>query len=892
MARWLITVAFVAVATLSLAGAGSAQPITAHSSTDDTLTGLLVGSVAEGQIGDGAADGDYELGIGQVFGAPLLTSNFSWESGTTYDWTLTNVPGSFGGSVEFTFNGVTNRMGTAIPFNSFFIRTNAELPGTSVSVTQLRIGGPPGGDGGTAAIFETANPKQQATSSANGNSAPLDILKISNVTLTSGFTLSGRARLVFTGAIPQPEGSELAFEVFAAVSDPNDSDGDGVPNAQDNCPSRANASQTDNDGDGLGDACDNCPFVANPPGPDGIQANEDGDIFGDACDNCPLSCSPVGGGTCKINDGTNTDGDIWGDRCDNCPGVANDDQADDDGNGKGNLCDDNTIVWTNIASSNDPGGEGAGANSAEAFRATTTTVELSIDCSADIAFANIGINLTNTNTSFLDFSGCATLGGPNPPTERLCTGANADELGGTISFDSSVVGPGITSVGDPPVVADPPGVPPGMVILQLRGRASIDGGLPGDLICQALDENVPLGVLRLEDFVVGTNPLSNAGFDNFSPPLTQLVGPGGAIPDEQVVFQVNPPGAAKISVRLRPAENDTTGQRYELSIIVDVPADGLQKVSKLAFGLTATEPVAPGAMVFGQCNDPAPPGTPIAGLDSLLGCTGPNPDLGGNVSTPSLLIPNAGDGGAPFIGTYTVGPDDGEGLPMASTRLPNTLYVALDSAFEQGSDPGLNGIGDSQVVGFVLFNAPVDPPQITFQGTEELPGFENGPVVSAIPGDITADNITLINTFSSSNDTDEDGEPDDLDNCSRVPNGGQENTGGVGFVTGGANFDAIGDACQCGDPGRDGVADNGSAAGAGEGFDPQDDVVGCQEALSGVALPEAESSDFCKVTTTEGEFSIIDVLVLEADTSVPGSSGLGDPKTGSLQSCGAVEGSL
>ncbi len=73
---------------------------------------------------------------------------------------------------------------------------------------------------------------------------------------------------------------------------PTDSDGDGVPDASDNCPNVANASQTDTDGDGLGDACDldddddgvpdasdNCPTTPNPS-----QANFDGDALGDACD--------------------------------------------------------------------------------------------------------------------------------------------------------------------------------------------------------------------------------------------------------------------------------------------------------------------------------------------------------------------------------------------------------------------------------------------------------------------------------------------------------------------------------------------------------------------------------------------------------------------------------
>ena len=71
-----------------------------------------------------------------------------------------------------------------------------------------------------------------------------------------------------------------------------DSDGDGVPDVTDNCPSTANADQTDYDADGVGDACDfdddndgvpdasdNCRLVANP-----AQTDTDHDGVGDACD--------------------------------------------------------------------------------------------------------------------------------------------------------------------------------------------------------------------------------------------------------------------------------------------------------------------------------------------------------------------------------------------------------------------------------------------------------------------------------------------------------------------------------------------------------------------------------------------------------------------------------
>jgi hypothetical protein len=60
-----------------------------------------------------------------------------------------------------------------------------------------------------------------------------------------------------------------------------DTDGDGVPDSIDNCPTVPNPDQHDHDGDGRGDVCDVCPHLVDAGG------DADGDGVGDACDPRP-----------------------------------------------------------------------------------------------------------------------------------------------------------------------------------------------------------------------------------------------------------------------------------------------------------------------------------------------------------------------------------------------------------------------------------------------------------------------------------------------------------------------------------------------------------------------------------------------------------------------------
>lgn len=70
-----------------------------------------------------------------------------------------------------------------------------------------------------------------------------------------------------------------------------DRDGDGVPDATDNCPDVANPDQHDEDGDQIGDACDLCPHLPATPGMPELDTDHDG--IGDDCDPNPGAIDQV-----------------------------------------------------------------------------------------------------------------------------------------------------------------------------------------------------------------------------------------------------------------------------------------------------------------------------------------------------------------------------------------------------------------------------------------------------------------------------------------------------------------------------------------------------------------------------------------------------------------------
>lgn len=84
------------------------------------------------------------------------------------------------------------------------------------------------------------------------------------------------------------QGSRNDTWEFLGPGEPPDSDGDGIPDDQDNCALVSNVDQIDVDDDQIGDSCDDCPTVH-----DTDQDDSDGDGIGDACECINTVCTAL-----------------------------------------------------------------------------------------------------------------------------------------------------------------------------------------------------------------------------------------------------------------------------------------------------------------------------------------------------------------------------------------------------------------------------------------------------------------------------------------------------------------------------------------------------------------------------------------------------------------------
>ena len=134
----------------------------------------------------------------------------------------------------------------------------------------------------------------------------------------------------------------------------SDTDGDLIPDNEDNCPSTANNDQSDIDNDGLGDVCDD-------------DIDNDGILNGD----------------------------------DNCPETANPDQIDSNNNGIGDPCDIECGIFGSVDTpvvipDNSPIGANSSITVTDAFTITDVNVTVNITHTYD---ADLTISLTSPNGS-------------------------------------------------------------------------------------------------------------------------------------------------------------------------------------------------------------------------------------------------------------------------------------------------------------------------------------------------------------------------------------------------------------------------------------------------------------------------------------------------------------
>jgi formylglycine-generating enzyme required for sulfatase activity len=104
-------------------------------------------------------------------------------------------------------------------------------------------------------------------------------------------------------ALPPADAADAAPDTGPVPPDaspdagPPDQDGDGVPDATDDCPGTPDPQQADRDGDGAGDACDPC-----PDGGDAVDADGDGRLACNECDDTDPHAFPGAVETCNGKD--------------------------------------------------------------------------------------------------------------------------------------------------------------------------------------------------------------------------------------------------------------------------------------------------------------------------------------------------------------------------------------------------------------------------------------------------------------------------------------------------------------------------------------------------------------------------------------------------------------
>lgn len=792
---------------------------------------------------DGPAEAELRLGndwnarLGPVSHAPTPGEKvlFTFENGQPTPFSLQYfpphgaVPPEYVLSVGELAELVLEKGAAGALVDVLMLRAETDVPGASVALVNPKLVVPAAaGQGGSLAVPVGAS-----------DASPEQILSLSGPDLRQGFTF--RASIVFSWAEPLPPDPVVRLRLRTQRADDidDDRDRDGVPNDEDNCPDTANTDQADLDGDGFGDACDNCVAIANPS-----QSDRDEDGFGEACDTCPFNCTvnplEASGEDCANPEQADPlfddpDGDGLGRICDNCPDKANpQQQPGDPTTPQGRACEPPGGALQSGGGSSAIGG---GGKAGEQESLPSDTYRVVVDCGGnDLTAANLAIRVPQygsrvnavsfgVDRSSFDFnSGCTPDIFSIDQAISLCTDA-AGLDGSLLQLDPDpVLPPGHPAsrqtIVRGPDVLEPMGIDRNIVILQLFGNRTV-AGFTDKILCLE-GEKVDVGLLRFDATPSGLPGITTDGLGAFSPPLPPLdIADGGTVPVEGLRFTTGPPeGSQAFDLNIGPTLDDATGiAEHQLTLL---SPDTL--VQELALCVTAPRSVVTSDLQFADCTLPG-------SLPYQRRCpanTATSVDLGPlvDVTLSYVVPPNQSVAANPALGPLDeddppdgLAPDDAVCVVLVGS--PNLHDPQIESLLGK-----VKYLGAAQGSGL---------PSITFPpGLLGLPGVTdffvaNDPVG---PGD-----IRVVGSFDQDGDDDGDDVPNFSDNCAKVANPLQTNTGAVLEVS--ANTDSVGDACQCCD---------GESINNGTCFPV--DLAACQKALADIqaGLPAPPGAARCSVT--------------------------------------------
>ena len=208
-----------------------------------------------------------------------------------------------------------------------------------------------------------------------------------------------------------------------------DTDDDGILNANDNCPTVANADQSDADGDGVGDVCDTCINTPNGESVNGngcsqSQLDDDNDDVMNNVDTCPNTPTgeTVNASGCSQSQLDDDNDDVMN-NVDTCPNTPTGETVNANGCSQSQLDDDNDGVMNNLdLCSNTPTGQTVNANGCS---------QSQLDDDNDGVNNDKDLCPNTTAGALVDAAGCFTLAANNFSTEVIsetCPGKNNGQI--------------------------------------------------------------------------------------------------------------------------------------------------------------------------------------------------------------------------------------------------------------------------------------------------------------------------------------------------------------------------------------------------------------------------------------------------------------------------------